>query len=120
MATVIGIFEDHYKRNKALPVVKPGSQSRRFTHIKDTIKVCYLAWKKNQCRFYSITSKEKFTILEVAKLFKSKIKLLPKRKGERYASALTTLSLSNKIHRVFGKISLRDYVSYLLKKAAKS
>ena len=33
MATVIGIFEDHYKRKKPLPVVKPGSQSRRFTHI---------------------------------------------------------------------------------------
>ena len=38
MATVIGIFEDAFKRNKPLPVVLPGSQSRRFTHIDDTIK----------------------------------------------------------------------------------
>ena len=37
MATVIGIFEDCYLNKKPLPVVKPGSQSRRFTHIKDTI-----------------------------------------------------------------------------------
>jgi len=115
MATVIGIFEDHYKKNKALPVVRPGTQSRRFTHIEDTIKVCHLAWKKDQCKFYSITNKEIFTILQVAKLFKSKIKFLPRRKGERYASALTNLSLSNKIHRVFGKISLRDYVGDFLK-----
>ena len=41
MATVIGIFEDQFKKNKPLTVVKPGSQSRRFTHIDDTIKVLY-------------------------------------------------------------------------------
>ena len=46
MATVIGIFEDHYLKKKPLPIVSPGSQSRRFTHIDDTIKICYQAWKK--------------------------------------------------------------------------
>ena len=46
MATVIGIFEDCYLKNKPLPVVKPGTQSRRFTHIDDTINICYIAWKK--------------------------------------------------------------------------
>ena len=45
MSTVIGIFEDCYLRNLPLPVVKPGSQTRRFTHLTDTIKVCYKAWK---------------------------------------------------------------------------
>ena len=50
MSTVIGIFEDHFKRGKPLPVVKPGTQSRRFTHINDTVEVCYVAWKKNLCR----------------------------------------------------------------------
>ena len=47
MSTVIGIFEDHYKSKKPLPVVRPGSQTRKFTHIDDTVEVCYLAWKKN-------------------------------------------------------------------------
>ena len=116
MATVIGIFENHYLKNKPLPVVKPGSQSRRFTHIEDTIKTCYLAWKKNKCRSYSISNKESFTILEVAKLFKSKIKFLPPRKGERYASRLTNLSLSNKIYRNYGKISLLTYNENFIKK----
>ena len=115
MSTVIGIFEDHYLRNKALPVVKPGSQSRRFTHITDTIKVCYKAWKDNKCRFYSISNRESFTILKVAKMFSSKIKFLPPRKGERYASALTTLSLSKKIYRIYGKISLKNYIKNLKK-----
>ena len=49
MSTVIGIFEDRYLRNLTLPVVKPGSQSRKFTHIDDTIKGCIYAWKKNTC-----------------------------------------------------------------------
>ena len=110
MATVIGIFEDHYLNKKPLPVVRPGSQSRRFTHIQDTVEVCYKAWKKNKCRFYSISNKESYSILEVAKLFNSKIKLLPQRKGERFASALSNLALSNKVYRHFGKKKLSTYI----------
>ncbi len=110
MATVIGIFEECFKKNKALPVVKPGSQSRRFTHINDTVEICLRAWKNNMCRHYSISNKESYTILEVAKLFKKKIKYLPKRAGERYASALTNMNLSNKVYKYFGKIKLKDYV----------
>ena len=115
MSTVIGIFENHYLKKKPLPVVKPGSQSRRFTHIDDTIDVCIKAWKKNECKYYSISNKESYTILQVAKLFKSKIKFLPRRAGERYASALSNLSLSNKIIRSYGKISLKKYIDNFIK-----
>ena len=119
MATVIGIFEDHYLKNKKLPVVRPGTQSRRFTHINDTIRVCYKAWKKNKCRFYSISNKESYSILQVAKMFQSKIKMLPHRDGERYASALTNLTLSKKIYKVYGKTSLKNYINDFLKKNRK-
>ena len=114
MSTVIGIFEDHHKKKKPLPVVLPGTQTRRFTHINDTVEICYLAWKKNLCRHYSVASKKSYSILEVAKMFKSKIKFLPRRQGERYASALTKISLSNKIHKYYGKIRLKDYVNDLI------
>ena len=110
MATVIGIFENAYKNKKPLPVVRPGTQSRKFTHISDTVKVCYDAWKKNKCRHYSISSKKDYSILEVAKLFGSKINLLPARGGERYASALTNMNLSNKVFKNFGRISLKTYI----------
>ena len=115
MSTVIGIFEDHYKKGKALPVVKPGSQTRRFTHIFDTVNICYLAWKKNLCRHYSISNIKSYSIIDVAKMFKSKIKFLPKRAGERYASALTNKNLSNKIFKYFGSTKLKDYISDFLK-----
>ena len=110
MATVIGIFENCFQHNMALPVVKPGSQSRRFTYIGDTVKACFFAWKKNKCRHYSISSKKNYTILEVASLFGSKIKILPTRKGERYASALTSMNLSNKVYKIFGKTELANYI----------
>jgi len=110
MATVIGIFENAYKNKKTLPVVMPGTQSRKFTHINDTVKVCYDAWKKNKCRHYSISCKEDYSIIQVAKLFGSKIKLLPARAGERYASALTNMNLTNKVYKYFGKTSLKTYI----------
>ena len=116
MSTVIGIFEDHYKRGKPLPIVKPGTQSRRFTHIDDTVRICYLAWKKNLCRHYSIANKKSYTLLNVAKMFNSKIKYLPKRPGERYASALINKNLSNKMYKYFGKIKLKDYISDFINK----
>ena len=115
MSTVIGIFEDQFRKKMPLTVVRPGSQSRRFTHINDTIEACYYAWKKNECKHYSISNRKSYTIIEVAKLFDTKIKLLPSRKGERYASALTTMNLSNKVHKMFGKINLKDYVANIVK-----
>ncbi|MDC0945489.1 NAD-dependent epimerase/dehydratase family protein [Candidatus Pelagibacter sp.] len=116
MATVIGIFEEHYAKKKPLPVVRPGSQSRRFTHIFDTIEICFKAWKNDKCRYHSISNKKSYSILEVAKLFKAKIKYLPQRKGERFASALTDMSLSNKVYKNFGKISLKKYVDNFISK----
>ena len=115
MSTVIGIFENHYKRGKPLPVVRPGTQTRRFTHIDDTIDICYLAWKKNLCRHYSIANKRAFSVLEVAKMFKSSIKLLPKRPGERYVSALINKNLSNKMYKYFGKININNYIENFIK-----
>ena len=115
MATVIGIFENCFKNNKLLNVVKPGNQSRRFTHIFDTIEICYLAWKDNKCRHYSISNHKSYTIMEVAKMFGSKIKLIKRRPGERYASALTSINLNNKVFKFFGKINLKDYVTSIIK-----
>ena len=111
MATVIGIFEDQYIKKTSLTVVRPGTQSRRFTHVFDTVEICYEAWKKNRCAHYSISHKKSYQILEVAKMFKTKITLVKSRIGERYASSLTNMSLNNKVIKNYGKIQLKDYVS---------
>ena len=114
MATVVGIFEDKFKKKKKLPVVRPGTQVRRFTNVYDTVKACIFAWKKNKCKHYCIASKQSYSIIQLAKLFKSKITYLAARKGERFASALTKMNLNNKIIRLSAKISLKDYVNNFL------
>ena len=116
MATVIGIFEEHYRKGKSLPVVKPGTQTRRFTHIDDTIDICFLAWKKNLCRHYSIANKRSYSLIKVANMFNSKIKFLTKRPGERYVSALTNNNLSNKMYKHFGKTNLENYIRDFISK----
>ena len=114
MATVVGIFEDCFRLGKKLPVVRPGTQERRFTHVLDTVKACIFAWKKNKSKHYSIASNQSYNIIELAKMFKSKIRYLPKREGERFASALTKMNLNNKIIRLSAKIKLRDYIKNFL------
>jgi UDP-glucose 4-epimerase len=117
MATVIGIFENQFKTKTPLTIVKPGTQSRRFTHIQDTVDACYFAWKENKCRHYSISNRKNHSIIQVAKMFNTKFKFLPARPGERYSSALTSMNLSNKVHKLFGSIQLKDYIKNIVLKS---
>ena len=119
MATVIGIFEEQYKKNSPLTIVKPGSQTRRFTHILDTIDICYLAWRKDKCMHYSISHKKSYSIEKVASFFQHRIKYLKPREGERFASSLAKVSLNNRIIRKYGKINLKDYITSFIKSQKK-
>lgn len=116
MATVVGIFEDHYLHGQSLPVVRPGTQSRKFTHVLDTVEACYKAWKQNKNRHYAVAAAKSYSIIKLAKLFCSKIKYLPKRPGERYASVLNNMNLNNKIYKKVGRITLESYVTNFLQK----
>ncbi len=109
-ATVIGIFESQTDENIPLTVVKPGTQKRRFTHIDDTIDICIKAWKLSKCKHYAISNRRSYSIIEVAKMFKRKIIYLPYRKGERYASKLTKMNLSNLVNIYFGNKQLKNYI----------
>jgi len=115
MATVVGIFEDQYKKNKPLTIVKPGTQTRRFTHIDDTVKTCIEVWKKNKCLHYSISHKKSYSIEDLAKMFKTKVIYLKPRSGERYESTLTKISNNSKIINKYGKIDLKNYVTSFIK-----
>ena len=119
MATLIGIFEDQYKNNKPLTVVKPGTQSRKFTHVDDTINVCIDAWDKNKCKHYSISSKKNYSILEIARMFGNNIKYLPQRPGERNTSTITKKNLKNKVINRFASIEINKYINQIKKKLDK-
>ena len=119
MATVIGIFQKQFKLRKPLTIVRPGTQTRRFTHISDTVDICIKAWKNDKCSHYSISHRQTHSIKDVAKMFGSKITYLPYREGERYASALTNISFNNKVNKHFGKINLKDYITSFIKRVKK-
>lgn len=110
MATVIGIFENQFKNKKKLTVVKPGSQSRKFTHIDDTVKGCYFAWKKNMNRHYTISNSKSYTILQVAGMFAKNIRLIKKRLGERNRSSVVKKIGNQKIYNMKCRSSLKSYI----------
>ena len=55
------------------------------------------------------------SILDVARMFKTRIKFLPPRQGERYASALSNMNLSNKVYKLYGKTDLQEYIKNIIK-----
>ena len=114
MSAVIGIFEEQYKKNKPLTVVRPGTQRRDFTHINDIIKGCYLAWKKGNQNHYMLGTHKTYSIIQIAKMFKTRIKYLPKRKGERLGSTITNNN-AKKILGYSAQIDIRDYIKIITK-----
>ena len=96
-------------------VITSDGDNLGILNVNDAIKICYNASKLNKCRHYSISNKKIYKIVQVAKLFSKDIIYLPKRSGERYASALTKMNLSNKVYRKFGKIDLENYINNFLK-----
>ena len=115
MSAVIGIFEDQYKKRKSLTVVKPGSQKRDFTHIDDIVRGCYLAWKKGRQNEYMLGTKKQYSILDIAKMFQTKIKYLPPRNGERFGTSIP----NNNAFTLLGykpNIDIKKYISIFIKK----
>jgi len=116
MSAVIGIFETLYRKKKPLTVVLPGTQKRDFTHIDDIVIGCYLAWKKGKQNDYMLGTQKSYSIIEIAKMFNSKIIYLPERPGDRLGSTVT----NNNALEILGykpKIKIEDYIqNFILKK----
>ena len=110
MSAVIAIFEDCTKKNKKLPIVKPGTQRRNFTHVTDTVEACLYAFKKNKNRHYSVFSKYSYSIIEIAKLFSKKYKFVSSRRGERFKSAQVKKILNKKIYNISAKRKITSYI----------
>ena len=118
MAAVIGIFEGQVIKNKPLTVVSPGKQLRDFTHISDIVRGTYLAWKKNLNKEYLLGTGRRHKIINIAKLFNHKIKMIPSRKGERFSSTYINNN-SFKILKYKPKIKIESYIKNFVKKYKK-
>jgi len=118
MSAVVGIFENLYKKNKPLTVVKPGNYKRDFTHVEDIINACNLALKEKYNKEYRFGNGELITILNLAKLFNRKIKMIPKRKGERFGQSARNNNGFKKLNYK-PKYNIRDYISNFIEENKK-
>ena len=115
MSAVIGIFETQFKKKLPLTVVKPGTQKRDFTHIDDIINGCYLAFKKGKQNEYMLGTRKQYTVLQIAKMFKTKIKFLPTRDGDRSVSSMTNGNALSQLGYK-PKIDIKNYIKQFINK----
>lgn len=116
MSAVIGIFEDQYSKKRPLTIVKPGTQKRDFTHINDIVHGCLLAWKRGNQNEYMLGTKKQHSIIQIAKMFKTKIRYIPQRKGERFKSSIT----NNNAEKILGyksSVKISDYIENFIKES---
>ncbi len=107
-ATLIALFLEKFKKGEPLTVVSPGTQLRNFTHITDIISGLILVGNKGNGDNYGIGCSESFSILDIAKMFKSDIIMLPERKGNRM-SAEVVCDKTKKLGWEESK-SIKDYI----------
>jgi UDP-glucose 4-epimerase len=82
-ATLIALFKEKCRNNEPLTVVNPGTQKRNFTHVDDIISGLLLVGEKGHGDNFGIGCSKSYSILEIAKMFDTKIVMLPERKGNR-------------------------------------
>lgn len=107
-ATLIAKFTEMYKKGENLTIVSPGTQTRNFTYIDDTISALLLIGEYGQGDGYGIAAEESYSILQLAEMFGLEYTMLPERKGNR----LTAGVFNDKIKELGWKQSmvLSDYI----------
>jgi UDP-glucose 4-epimerase len=115
MSAVIGLFETQYKKKLPLTVVRPGTQKRNFTHISDIVTGCYLAMIKGKQNEYMLSSNKSYSIINIAKMFKTQYRFLKSRPGERFGSTILNTN-SKKILGFKAKKDIKIYIDDFINK----
>ena len=84
-ATVVAIFEKQFKEKRKLTVVKPGTQSRDFTHVFDIVSGVISTIDKNMNYEWHLRSDKNISIIELAEKF-GEWDFIDERRGERFTS----------------------------------
>jgi len=114
-ATVIGIFEKQYKNQESLTITGDGKQRRDFTHVSDIVSGLILMSKENwNANIFNLGTGKNHSINELASMFLSKIKYIPKRRGEA-KSTLADISSSKEKIGYKPEFELEDYIQDWLK-----
>ena len=80
-ATLIAKFEQDYLNNQPLTVVKPGTQKRNFTYVKDLVHGMILVGEKGNGDGYSLSNQKEYSVLEIAQAFGGPIEYIDGQPG---------------------------------------
>lgn len=97
-STVVAIFERQFLNNEYLTVVKPGTQSRDFTHVNDIVSGLEKLIDINKNHEWFLRSGKNVKINDLALLFSDKIKYIDERRGERFTSEYFDSDTENKLN----------------------
>jgi UDP-glucose 4-epimerase len=110
-ATLIAKYHQKMLNGEKLTVTSPGTQTRNFTYVGDTIDALVLIGEHGHGDEYGIGAPEDYSVLEVAKMFGGEIEMTPMKAGNR----MTAPVVSDKT-RALGwspKQKLADYIQKL-------
>ena len=85
--TVIEAFKQKFFAGLPCEVNRPGTQTRAFTHVDDTIDALILIGEKGESDEYAISAKEIFSLLDVARMFGCEVVMKTQTKTSRSSSA---------------------------------
>ncbi|PWB39154.1 MAG: ADP-L-glycero-D-manno-heptose-6-epimerase [Parcubacteria group bacterium] len=115
--TVIETFKQAYLSKKPYEVREPGTQTRAFTHVVDTVSGLILAGEKGERAEYGICAAEVYSLLDVAQMFGGEVKMLPATKSSRSSGAIDSVAI-----KALGwsqKNTLADYIAAIKKSGNK-
>jgi UDP-glucose 4-epimerase len=112
-STVIAIFERQFLNNQKLTVVRPGTQSRDFTHVNDIVTGLIKASEANLNHEWHLRSGINYSIIEVAEFFTKNWIFINERKGERFTSE-EFKSDTNKILGWMPKHTLKNWINNII------
>lgn len=107
-ATLVAKFEQSYLKNKPLTIVKPGTQKRNFTYVKDLARGIILVGEKGLGDGYSLGNTKGFSIIDIAKAFGGPIKYV-----EGYPGRSETGPTPAKARDEFGWDTTIDIIEYI-------
>ncbi len=116
-ATVVAKFEQAYLKGEPLTVVKPGTQKRNFTYVKDLARGLIMAGDKGQGDGYALFNTNSFSVLDIAEAFGSPIEMI-----DGYAGRTDSGDSPAKARQELGwetSIDVIDYIKEFKKSHAK-
>ena len=116
--TFIETCRQHFLKGEAQTVRMPGTQTRAFTHVEDTIDGIILAAEKGEGDGYGLASTDEYSLLEVAQLFGGAIEMLPQTKTNREQSVINSEKISGLGWQQ--KRRLKDYIEAIKKSHSSS